>query len=64
MTQAQLDYAVARATGESLRTVRSLGFGQADPKVVCFDPEPLLGRPQSIDGDAPDRQPARTLAGL
>jgi hypothetical protein len=27
MTQAQLDHAVARSTGESLRTIRHLGFG-------------------------------------
>jgi len=38
MTQAQLDSAVARTTGESVRTVRSLGF-QLQPG-PCLDPEP------------------------
>ena len=38
MTQSQLDRSVARTTGESLRTVRSLGFHiQAGPSL---DPEP------------------------
>ena len=45
MTQAQLDRAVARATGESLNTVRSFGFGIADPEAVFHDPEPSR-RPQ------------------
>lgn len=38
MTQSQLDRSVAQTTGESLRTVRSLGFGlQAGP---ALDPDP------------------------
>ena len=40
MTQAQLDRAVAAATGESRRTVSELGFSLADPLETHFDPEP------------------------
>jgi hypothetical protein len=40
MTQAQLNRQVARATGESHRTIGSLGFSLADPLEVCFDSEP------------------------
>ena len=36
----QINHAVAKATGESLDLVRSLGFSIADPTVVCYDPEP------------------------
>jgi hypothetical protein len=40
MTQAQLNRQVARVTGESNRTINSLGFSLADPLDVNFDPEP------------------------
>ena len=40
MSQKKIDRAVAKATGESLDLVRSLGFGIADPATVCYDPEP------------------------
>ena len=40
MTQAQLDRAVAAATGESRRTIGQLGFSLADPLQTQFDPEP------------------------
>jgi hypothetical protein len=40
MTQAQLDRAVANATGESRRSIRQLGFSLADPQQAQFDPEP------------------------
>jgi hypothetical protein len=39
MTQAQLDRAVAAATGESLTTVRALGFSLLDPQSVPREPE-------------------------
>ena len=39
MTQDQLERSVARATGESLSTIRSRGFSVADPGDVSFDPE-------------------------
>jgi len=50
MTQHQLNHAVARATGESFATISRLGFGIADPKVVCHDPE----RPRIVDWDRLD----------
>ena len=42
MSQLELDQPVARATGETRRTVRQLGFSVADPLDVTFDPEPSL----------------------
>jgi hypothetical protein len=50
MTQAQLDRRVARATGESLCTIRSRGFSIANPSGVEHDPEPSAA-PQVIDWD-------------
>jgi hypothetical protein len=40
MTQAQLNRAVARVTGESRRLISRLGFSLADPPLARFDPEP------------------------
>ena len=40
MTQAQLDRAVARATGEPISNVVRRGFSLADPIRVRYDPEP------------------------
>ena len=40
MNQAQLNRAVAMATGESRRTVGRRGFSLADPLDPRFDPEP------------------------
>jgi hypothetical protein len=51
VTQRQLNRAVARATGEHVSTIRSMGFGLADPAMVRHDPEPGHG-PQMIDWDA------------
>ena len=39
MTQRQLDRAVVRSTGESLRTIRRLGFSSSRPAVL--EPEDL-----------------------
>ena len=39
MSQSRLDRAVARATGESLATIRRLGFGYA----VRSSPKPAAG---------------------
>ena len=50
MTQAEIDRAVAQATGESLSLVEELGFGIADPLEVAFDPEPR--EPLAFDWDA------------
>lgn len=49
--QADLDTAVAQATGEDLRTIRRRGFSLVDPDKVNFDPEPDLLPAQFIDWD-------------
>jgi hypothetical protein len=41
MTQAQLDRAVARATGEPLRLIRGRGFGLAPRRPAAPEPEDL-----------------------
>ena len=58
MTQNQLVRAIARATGESLSTIRNLGFSVADPDDVSFDPErPRRRRPRTVvDWDQLDAQ--------
>jgi hypothetical protein len=56
MTQHQLHRAVARATGESLATIRNLGFGIANPDVVCHDPEPPFRQARSVNWDQRDAQ--------
>ena len=56
MTQPQLDRAVARSTGESLRTVRRLGFGLHSGPPIDLEPEdialavdcPFCGRPCAV----------------
>ncbi len=61
MTQAELDLAVAHTTGESLATIRQLGFGVADPLKIGFDPEPYDAHlPNLVDWDAVDAQRALT----
>jgi hypothetical protein len=50
MTQAKLNRAVARATGESLGTIRRRGFSIADPACTDFDPEPY-NPPSMVDWD-------------
>ena len=52
MTQAELNRAVATATGETVTTIRDFGFGIADPDVVHHDPEPVDLDVQTIDWDA------------
>jgi hypothetical protein len=61
MTQAQLNRAVAKATGECVSTIARFGFGLADPALVRFDPEPCDverfqsdPEPKIIDWDALD----------
>lgn len=53
MTQTCLDRCVARATGETLDTIRRRGFSLADPDTVSFDPEPCPS-PQVVDWDELD----------
>ena len=54
MTQAEVNRAVAQATGETVRTIAQLGFGIADQDVVDHDPEPYDFDPEGkvLDGDA------------
>ena len=56
MTQADLNRAVAQATGETITTIRELGFGLADPEVVHHDPEPHHLGVEVLDWDALDAQ--------
>lgn len=61
MTQAELDRAVAHTTGESLATIRQLGFGIADPVQIAYDPEPSDERhPEMVDWDTVDAHRALT----
>ncbi len=66
MTEADLTREVARATGETVSTIRDMGFGLADPVVVCHDPEPIDVEERIVDWDdlarqrvAPDPRPNR-----
>ena len=54
MTQAELNRAVAQATGETVTTIRELGFGLADPDEVSHDPQPCDLDVEAIDWDAYD----------
>jgi len=54
MTQARLDRAVARATGEDISTIKRMGFSVVDPDQMEHDPEPAL--PQIVDWDKLDQQ--------
>jgi hypothetical protein len=51
MTQAELNRAVSRATGETVTTIRNLGFDIADPDVVSYDPEPFDLDARVVDFD-------------
>jgi hypothetical protein len=51
MTQRQFDSAVARATGESLATIRRMGFGPLGSMPMEDDREPLV-----MDWDNADAQ--------
>jgi hypothetical protein len=61
MSQTELDYLVAAATGESPRTVHELGFSLADPLDVAFDPEPS-GTAPYLDWDEVDDRRYAELA--
>ncbi len=49
MTQAELNREIAKATGESCRTIAQLGFSPLWPKAYERDREPL-----TVDWDAVD----------
>ena len=56
MTQNDLNRAVAEATGETVTTIRDLGFSIADPVEVCHDPEPSALDVNVVDWDELDAQ--------
>ena len=49
MSHEELNEAVARATGETARCIRDIGFSIADPIDVHYDPEPHA--PLTLDWD-------------
>ncbi len=49
MTQAELEREVAGATGESISTIRSMGFSLETPSDSC-EPEPITA-PNIMDWD-------------
>ena len=51
MTQAEIDRAVAHATGESVSTIRRLGFLLAGPGGDLTDPDSEEHGPYVIDWD-------------
>ena len=53
MKQSQLDCAVARATGETLSTIRRMGFSLFEPSEV-HDELDALPRPQTVNWDRLD----------
>lgn len=56
MTQAEVNRAVARATGESVRTIQRLGFLIADPDSELTDPDDEDLGPYVLDWDELERQ--------
>ena len=56
MTQAEVNRAVARATGESVRTIQRLGFLIADPDSELSDPDDEDLGPYVLDWDELERQ--------
>lgn len=54
MTQSQLYRALAQATGESVRTIKQLGFSLLKPDILQLDTELLDVAPQTVDWDRLD----------
>ena len=52
MLQADLYRSVSRATGETIATIKRLGFLIADPDISIIDPEAEDLGPHVIDWDA------------
>jgi hypothetical protein len=52
MSSGELHRALARATGESVRTIKRFGFSLWDPPAADFDDEALSAEPQVVDWDA------------
>jgi hypothetical protein len=55
MTQTDLELAVSRATGDSLRTIRRFGFSALDSS-HNLDSDAAEHEPQIVDWDSMDRQ--------
>ena len=60
MTQMSLDREVAKLTGESVATIRRIGFQIACPPPVAFNPEPHADQcddgPATVDWDQLDAE--------
>ena len=54
MTQAELNRAVAQATGETVCTISELGFSIANPDLLDYDSEPFDIEDHVVDWDALD----------
>ncbi|MDH3718737.1 MAG: hypothetical protein OES79_11515 [Planctomycetota bacterium] len=54
MTQSEIDRAVARATGESVSTIKEFGFGISEPG-IAGEAEPSRG-PHVVNWDELDAQ--------
>ena len=54
MTQAEINRAVAQATGETVCTISELGFSIADPDLVDYDSEPFDIEDLIVDWDEAD----------
>lgn len=52
MTQRELNHAVARQTGESVRTIERLGFLLSEPETEFVAPDDEIIGPWVIDWDA------------
>lgn len=55
MTQKDLDHAIARATGESLRTIRRFGFSVVPGAGLLSEAESADHEPQMVDWDQLER---------
>ena len=53
MTTQEINAAVAKATGEDISLINSLGFNEVDPFLIDFDPEPNNLPASMIDWDSP-----------
>ncbi len=54
MTRKEFHRAVARATGDSLATIRRMGFSLVCSSMPRYDPEPCDLPPQVLDWDEHD----------
>ena len=51
MKQADLNRSLSRATGESVRTIRRMGFSLFSPDEPAAELEVARGEPQTVDWD-------------